>query len=90
LREAAAISGMSIETMRRIASLHDIGRKIGGQWKVSRVALAMWLEGNRQALSAYLAGDRSGPLVRPYFERLGIQPMRRPLMGDSGRLPERP
>ncbi len=73
LREAAKISGMSVETMRRVSSLHDIGRKIGGRWAVSRVALAMWLDGNRAALKAYLAGERNGLVVGPYFERAGLR-----------------
>jgi hypothetical protein len=72
LQEAAEISGKCIETMRRWASLDDIGRKIGGQWCVSRVALAMYLDGDKPALRAYLAGDRDGPLVRPYFDRVAL------------------
>jgi hypothetical protein len=72
LRQAADIAGRSIETVRRWCALHDIGRRIGGQWAVSHPALLMWLDGDRRSLAAYLAGDRSGPLVKPYFERAGI------------------
>src|SRR5215218_8766906 len=39
---------------------------------VSRVALAMPLDGDADALAAYLAGDRHGVLVAPYYERLGL------------------
>jgi hypothetical protein len=72
LRQAAHISGKSVETIRRWCALYDIGRRIGGQWMVSRVALAMWLDGDRRALAAYLAGERAGLLVAPYFGRAGL------------------
>src|SRR5688500_11237265 len=68
LRGAAEISGKSIETIRRWASLYDIGRRIGGQWAVSHPALLMMLDGDRRALRAYLNGDR-GRAVEPYFQR---------------------
>jgi hypothetical protein len=72
LRQAADISGKSVETIRRWCALHDLGRRIGdGQWMVSRIALAMWLDGDRRALAAYLGGDRKGS-VAAYFERLGL------------------
>lgn len=52
---------------------HDIGRHIaGGPWLVSRVALAMFLNDDAAALRAYLAGDRSGPLVAEYFQAEGL------------------
>jgi hypothetical protein len=72
LRQAAEISGKSVETVRRWCSLYDIGRRIGGQWAVSQPALFMMLDGDRKALTAYLAGDRNGPSVRAYFERAGL------------------
>ncbi len=71
LRQAAEISGKSVETVRRWCSLHDIGRPIGGQWAVSHPALLMMLDGDRRALSAYLAGERHAHLVRLYFDRAG-------------------
>ena len=39
---------------------------------MSKVALLMWLEGNREALWAYLAGDRSSLLVIDYFARCEV------------------
>lgn len=72
LRQAAEISGKSVETIRRWCALHDIGRRIGGQWAVSHPALLMMLDGDRAALKAYLAGNRESPLVRPYFKRAGL------------------
>lgn len=70
--EAVAISGKSERTIRTWCMIHDIGRKIGGQWAVSVVALHMLLEGNDAALAAYLKGDRSSPLVTDYFARCDV------------------
>jgi hypothetical protein len=70
--EAVLIAGCSVRTMREWCARYDIGRRIGGQWAVSRVALAMLLDGNKEALVAYLAGDRSSPRVTEYFERCGV------------------
>jgi len=39
--EAALIAGCSVRTMREWCARYDIGRRIAGQWAVSRVALAM-------------------------------------------------
>jgi hypothetical protein len=72
LREAAEISGKSVETVRRWCALYDIGRRIGGQWAVSHPALLMLLDGDRRALAAYLAGERDRASVRVYFERAGL------------------
>ncbi len=72
ISEAAAVAGRSIRTIREWCLLHDIGRKVGGHWAVSIVALTMWLEGNKQALANYLVGDRSSPMVTEYFQRCGV------------------
>ena len=68
LREAAKISGMSVETMRRVSSLHDIGRRIGGRvGGVSSASLwlmmARWRPGGAQGV----LGRRTARarLVRP-------------------------
>lgn len=71
LKEAAEISGKSVETIRRWCALHDIGRRIGGQWAVSHPALLMWLDEDRAALAAYLTGERDGPVLKAYFDRAG-------------------
>ena len=70
--EAALIAGCSVRTMREWCARYDIGRRIGGQWSVSKIALAMWLDGDNGALAAYLAGDRSSPTVAEYFSRCGV------------------
>jgi len=69
---AAEIAGRPVRTLRQWCLLHDIGRRIGGQWSVSKIALAMWLDGDNGALAAYLAGDRSSPTVAEYFSRCGV------------------
>jgi hypothetical protein len=65
------VVGKSKRTVREWCQLHDVGRRIGGQWAVSRVALAMFLDGDKLALEAYLAGDRTSPIVTAYFDRCG-------------------
>lgn len=72
IAESAAEAGKKVRTMRDWCTRHDIGRRIEGQWAVSRVALAMFLDGDRTALAAYLAGDRSSPAVVGYFERCQV------------------
>jgi hypothetical protein len=84
IAEAAEIAGRSPRTLRQWCLLYDIGRRIGGQWAVSKVALAMWLDGNKEALAAYLAGDRSSPTVTAYFERCGV-PLPRQKSADDHR-----
>jgi Helix-turn-helix domain len=70
--EAAAIIGCSLVTVRNWASMHGLGRRVGGKWMLSRVALQMYLDGDRRALGAYLLGDRQSELVLPYFEKCGL------------------
>ena len=68
LREAAKVAGRCESTVRGWCGAYDIGRRIGnGPWQVSRVALAMFLDGAEDALRAYLAGDRTGELVEGYL-----------------------
>ena len=72
IAEAAKLAGRSVRTVREWCGRRDLGRRIGGKWAVSRVALAMFLDGDREALTAYLRGDRSSTAVRAYFERCGV------------------
>ena len=74
--QAAQIAGRTAVTVRTWAAVHDLGRPIGRRWMVSRVALAMHLDGDREALKAYLAGDRESALVTNYFQRFGLQPQK--------------
>jgi hypothetical protein len=76
LKQAADIAGKSESTMRAWVEEHGLGRRIGGgTWSVSRVALAMFLDGQERALRAYHAGDRVTDLVAGYFARAGLADM---------------
>ena len=61
IAQAALLAGCSVRTMRDWCFRYDIGRKVRGRWYVSKVALAMFLDGDREALAQYLAGDRRSP-----------------------------
>lgn len=79
---AAKIAGCTTTTIREWAAKFSIGRCIGGEgdggsgrkgtWSISRVALLMFLEGDRGALRLYVSGDRQSPQVTRYFERTGV------------------
>ena len=71
------MAGRSVRTLREWCARLDIGRRIGGRWAVSKVALAMLLDGDKTALAAYLAGDRQSDVVTAYFERCGVPLVRR-------------
>ena len=76
LKEAAGIAGKSESTMRGWAEEHGLGRRVGGgTWSISRVALAMFLDGNLRALRAYHAGDRTTDRISGYFARAGLAHM---------------
>jgi hypothetical protein len=49
-----------------------LGRKVGGHYGVSQVALHMKLNDDDAALDAYLAGERATPIVATYYKRLGL------------------
>ena len=74
LNEATALTGKKVGTIRNWCVQHHLGRRVGGgTWVVSKVALAMHLDGDLKALRAYHAGDRTSNLVAPYFERAGLR-----------------
>jgi hypothetical protein len=72
LKDAAFIAGRTESTLRNWCDEYGLGRRIGGKWAVSKVALRMYLEGDLKALRAYHAGDRTDPRVISYFEREGL------------------
>jgi hypothetical protein len=73
LNVAAERAGKSAGTIRNWCIEHGIGRRVdGGQWIVSKVALAMFLDDDAEALRRYKLGDRSSTNVLVYFERMGI------------------
>ena len=73
LLQAAKIAGnKSPRTISNWCEAHGLGRKIGDTWSVSRVALAMYLDGATRTLENYLAGDRQSDDVVGYFVRAGV------------------
>jgi hypothetical protein len=71
IAEACRIAGKSESTMRSWCVRHGLGRRVGdGPWVVSRVALAMFLDGDYEALARYHRGERAGASLQPYFARL--------------------
>ncbi|OPH84128.1 hypothetical protein [Nitrobacter vulgaris] len=74
LNVAAERAGKSPGTVRNWCIEHGIGRRVGGgQWIVSKVALAMFLDGDYEALRRYKSGDRSSDCVVAYFKREGLE-----------------
>ena len=70
LRAAAVRAGKSETTVRDWCRARGLGRRVGGgAWVVSKVALAMHLDGDGEALAAYLAGDRASAAVALYYSR---------------------
>jgi hypothetical protein len=73
LSEACEVAGKSVGTMRIWCIEHGLGRRVGdGPWIISRWALAMWLDGDHEALASYHLGDRTSELIRPYQSRFEI------------------
>jgi hypothetical protein len=73
VHEAAKIAGRSERTIQIWATNHHIGRRVeGGPWLISKVALAMFLDGRRDLLKRYLDGDRTSGEVLDYFRRQGL------------------
>ena len=70
--EAARQAGKSERTMREWCARHEIGRVIGGCWAISQVALDRLLDGDQDALQAYLNGNRLSERVQSYYIRRSI------------------
>jgi hypothetical protein len=66
---AAKMARVSKATIRNWSAWHKIGRRVGGRWLVSFPAFLMHLDGDQEALSLYLSGDRQSPRVRRFFEK---------------------
>jgi hypothetical protein len=75
--EAARLAGKTAVTVRSWAARAGLGRPVGGQWLVSKVALMMFLENDLRALKAYWAGDRESPVVMAYFNKIGVDPKKK-------------
>ena len=76
LVQAAVRAGRSPGTIRNWCESEGLGRRIGGKWCVSKVALEMYLDGETGTLARYLAGDRQARDVVSYFERFGVSAQR--------------
>ncbi|MGY4380445.1 hypothetical protein ACVWZ3_008084 [Bradyrhizobium sp. i1.3.6] len=82
--QAAEVAGKSVGTLYNWCRQHGLGRRVGGgTWFVSKVALAMFLDGDMIALAAYQAGERSGDLVGQYFERFKLQSVSKSLQNSQ-------
>ncbi|MGJ0533833.1 hypothetical protein [Methylocystis sp.] len=75
IRIMALLAGISEQTARNWCAEHGLGRRIGGRWWGSRVALAMFQDGDKAALRAYHAGQRDGR-VADYFDRARAQKLK--------------
>jgi hypothetical protein len=90
LKEAADIAGKSESTMRNWCDGYGLGRRIGGgPWSVSKVALAMHLDGDRKALRAYHACVWTDPTVIAYFERENLGDLIKSRQCSNGKLSDR-
>ena len=78
LRQAADRARRSPGTIRNWCESEGLGRRIGGKWCVSKVALEMYLGGDTGALARYLRGDRETAGVVSYFKRFGL-PAQKPV-----------
>jgi hypothetical protein len=75
LGQAALRAGKSESTVRSWCIQHGLGRRVGGGvWVVSKVAFAMFLDGDTEALRAYHGGDRVSEAVLGYYRRGGFLP----------------
>lgn len=81
IQEAHHVTGLSECQLRRWCAKYGLGRRVGARaWKVSRVALAMYLADDEAALAAYHAGLRKDEIVARYYRSQGIdQLLRGPL-----------
>ena len=76
LQQAADRAKKSPSTIRNWCESEGLGRRIGGKWCVSKVALEMYLDGEVGALARYLTGDRASKDVLSYFQRFRLLPQK--------------
>ena len=69
LQQAAARARKSPGTIRNWCESEGLGRRIGGGWCISKVAMDLFLDGEATALGKYLRGDRKDATVVAYFKR---------------------
>ena len=76
IRQASSEAGVSGQSIRNWCDQYGLGRKIGAQLKVSKVALRMFLNGDKNALAMYHRGDRSSGVVKHYYACEGLADIR--------------
>jgi hypothetical protein len=72
---AESLTGIPARTLRRWCVKYRIGRRVGGYkrpWMLSKVALAMMLDRDWNALAAYHRGVRKDEPVAGYFRAAGL------------------
>jgi hypothetical protein len=74
LGQAAHRARKCQNTIRNWCESEGLGRRIGGKWCVSKVALEMYLDGELAALNRYLQGDRANRVIVAYFQKFGLTP----------------
>jgi len=75
--EAAKVAGCSLVTVRTWAALHGLGRRVGGRWMLSRVALTMYLDGDAKAFRKLFASGEGRPLAALIRRHVKIRPRRK-------------
>ena len=90
LNEATALTGKKVGTIRNWCVQHHLGRRVGGgTWVVSKVALAMFLDGDLKALRAYHACVWTDPGVATYFESENLGDLIKSRQCSNGKLSDR-
>lgn len=84
VREASAQTGRKPQTIRLWCARHRLGRHVGGQWAVSKVALRLFLNNQLDGLAAYLAGDRRHADVAAAYRSEGVSRARQEEDRDLG------
>lgn len=72
LKVAAAIANVTCPTLVNWSKQDGIGYQVhqGAPWRIHAAAALMRSEGNRAALAAYVAGDRTSELVQPFIDQV--------------------
>lgn len=73
-KEASQLTGLSVRTLRRMNSVHEIGRQATphAPIELSYPALVMLQHGDVEAVELLRAGRRDNPRVRQYLDLIGL------------------
>ena len=80
LKRATEMARRTPKTIRQWCRVHGIGRQSGpgARLEVSAPALEMVIHGDFEALDKLRMGERNDPIVKRYFDWLGLPSERRP------------